>query len=80
MGGTFETGDPKRPDEDPKLSTVALKWIVDGAFDAGLLLKGGAYPNHVTLGPAHALGTVHRMGAVWVDKEWLVPQPGTREA
>ncbi|MFC9294509.1 DUF2235 domain-containing protein [Streptomyces sp. NPDC057011] len=57
VGGTFE--------DDPKLPAVTLKWIVDGALDSGLLLKDGAYADHLTLGPAHALGTVHRMGAVW---------------
>ncbi|MCX4672306.1 DUF2235 domain-containing protein [Streptomyces sp. NBC_01381] len=65
VGGTFEGDAPKQPEDDPKLSTVALKWIVDGALDSGLLLKDRAYAKHVTLGPAHALGTVHRMGAVW---------------
>ncbi|MFF5284444.1 DUF2235 domain-containing protein [Streptomyces sp. NPDC013171] len=57
VGGTF--------DDDPKLPTVTLKWIVDGALDADLLLKDGAYLKHLALGPGHALGTVHRMGRVW---------------
>ena len=35
VGGTF--------DEDPGLPTVALKWILDGAIPAGLILKRGAY-------------------------------------
>lgn len=57
VGGTF--------DDDPKLPTVALKWIVDGALDADLLLRKNAYGKHLTLDAGHALGTVHRMGAVW---------------
>ncbi|MGW0821311.1 DUF2235 domain-containing protein [Streptomyces sp. NPDC002845] len=57
VGGTF--------DDDPRLSTIALKWVVDGALDAGLLLKPRAYAREVTLAPEHALGTVHRMGRVW---------------
>ncbi|MFE6071401.1 DUF2235 domain-containing protein [Streptomyces sp. NPDC056525] len=57
VGGTF--------DDDPRLPTVALKWIVDGALDADLLLKRKAYGKHLTLDAGHALGTVHRMGAVW---------------
>lgn len=67
MGGTFENDEPKQPqtEDAAKLSTVTLKWIVDGALDSGLLLKDGAYAQHVTLSPAHAQGTVHRMGRVW---------------
>ena len=57
VGGTFE--------DDPRLPTVTLKWILDGALAAGLRLKSGAYARQVTLGPEHALGTVHRMGWVW---------------
>ncbi|MFB7236577.1 DUF2235 domain-containing protein [Streptomyces sp. NPDC056269] len=57
VGGTF--------DDDPRLPAVALKWIVDGALDAGLLLEEKAYGRHLTLDAGHALGTVHRMGAVW---------------
>ncbi|MFG2332678.1 DUF2235 domain-containing protein [Streptomyces sp. NPDC048604] len=57
VGGTF--------DDDPRLPAVALKWIVDGALESGLLLKPGAYVKHLTLAPDHALGKVHRMGRVW---------------
>ncbi|MFD9860172.1 T6SS phospholipase effector Tle1-like catalytic domain-containing protein [Streptomyces alboflavus] len=66
VGGTFEGDEPKQPGTEPaKLSTVTLKWVVDGALDSGLLLKDGAYAKHVTLSPAHAEGRVHRMGRVW---------------
>ncbi|MCX4987186.1 MULTISPECIES: DUF2235 domain-containing protein [unclassified Streptomyces] len=57
VGGTF--------DDDPRTATVALKWIVDGALDAGLLLKKGAYAREVTLVPDDALGRIHRMGRIW---------------
>jgi uncharacterized protein (DUF2235 family) len=57
VGGTF--------DDDPRTATVALKWIVDGALDAGVLLKEGAYAREVTLVPEDALGRIHRMGRVW---------------
>lgn len=57
VGGTFE--------DDPKLPTVTLKWMVDGALDADLLIKDRTYAKHLTLEPDHALGTVHRMGRVW---------------
>jgi hypothetical protein len=39
--------------------------MVDGALDAGLLLKPKAYRNACTLGLDNAHGKVHRMGAVW---------------
>ncbi|MDQ1485071.1 MAG: hypothetical protein QOJ62_764 [Actinomycetota bacterium] len=57
VGGTFE--------DDPRLSHIALKWIVDGALDAGILLKKNAYQRSCTLLPDNAVGTVHRMGLVW---------------
>ncbi|MFI1938726.1 DUF2235 domain-containing protein [Streptomyces purpureus] len=57
VGGTF--------DDDPQLPTIALKWVVDGALDAGLLLKDAAYETALAVDAGHALGTVHRMGHVW---------------
>jgi hypothetical protein len=60
VGGTFE--------DDPRLATVALKWVVDGALapdGKGLLLKPGAYRHAVTVDLEYALGRVHRMGWVW---------------
>lgn len=63
VGGTF--------DGDPRLPTIALKrivdgafWIVDGAFAEGLLLKTRASAREVTLVPEDALGKVHRIG--WI--------------
>ena len=57
VGGTFE--------DDPRLATIALAWMVDGARDAGLRLTAGAYEGLCALAPDHALGAVHRMGWVW---------------
>ncbi|WP_330309055.1 MULTISPECIES: DUF2235 domain-containing protein [unclassified Streptomyces] len=57
VGGTFE--------DDPRLPTITLKWIVDAALDEHLLLKPGAYAREVTLVPEDALGKVHRMGWIW---------------
>jgi uncharacterized protein (DUF2235 family) len=57
VGGTF--------DDDPRLPTITLKWIVDGALEEGLLLKSGAYAREVTLVPEDALGKVHGMGWIW---------------
>jgi uncharacterized protein (DUF2235 family) len=57
VGGTF--------DDDPRLPQISLKWIADGALDAGLLLKPKAYQESCALTADNALGTVHRMGSVW---------------
>jgi uncharacterized protein (DUF2235 family) len=57
VGGTFE--------DDPRLPQITLKWMVDGALDAGLMLRTGAYRRSCAVGADHALGTVHRMGRVW---------------
>ncbi|MET8027228.1 DUF2235 domain-containing protein [Streptomyces avermitilis] len=57
VGGTF--------DDDPRLPTVSLKWVVDGALAAGLRVQAGAYAREVSLEPGHALGEVHRMGRIW---------------
>ncbi|MEW2399376.1 DUF2235 domain-containing protein [Streptomyces sp. NPDC046862] len=57
VGGTFE--------DDPRLATIALKWVVDGALDADLLLKPGAYAHELGLAPEYAFGRKHRPGGVW---------------
>ena len=58
VGGTF--------DDDPRLSTVALRWMVDGAVQEGLLVNQARY---ATLASAvtreSAAGEVHRMGRIW---------------
>ncbi|MGV0743427.1 DUF2235 domain-containing protein [Mycolicibacterium sp. XJ870] len=56
VGGTF--------DDDPTLPTIALKWMLDGAIPAGLILKRGAYKR--AFDDLKADGRVHRMGWIWV--------------
>lgn len=58
VGGTFV--------DDARLSRVTLKWMVDGALDAGLLLRPGAYDQQCAVTEADASGTVHRMGIAWL--------------
>jgi uncharacterized protein (DUF2235 family) len=57
VGGTF--------DDDPRLSTIALRWVSAGAVDAGLILKDGAFRKACPVTVDDALGTVHRMGWIW---------------
>ncbi|QVI19325.1 DUF2235 domain-containing protein [Nocardia tengchongensis] len=57
VGGTFE--------DDPRLAEIALKWITDGAIEAGILLKAHSYQDICTLSVEHANGRVHRMGWIW---------------
>jgi hypothetical protein len=47
------------------LPRITLKWMVDGALDAGLILKQDAYRKSCTLVADNALGKVHRMGRIW---------------
>ena len=58
VGGTFD-------DKGPRLSTIALKWVVQGAVASGLRVKDSAYDAACTVGPEHAVGAVHRMGRIW---------------
>jgi uncharacterized protein (DUF2235 family) len=66
VGGTF--------DDNHSLADIALKWMVDEAVAAGLLVDPGAYHRvlDAKLGeelPAdHALGTIHANGLLW----WLI--------
>lgn len=58
VGGTFE--------DDPRLCKITLKWMLEGAVGAELLVKQGPYhamSRAVT--PDNALGEVHRMGKIW---------------
>jgi uncharacterized protein (DUF2235 family) len=57
VGGTF--------DDDPRLPQITLKWMVDGALDAGLILKKDAYRKSCCVAADNALGKVHRMGKIW---------------
>jgi uncharacterized protein (DUF2235 family) len=57
VGGTFV--------DDAKLADISLKWMVEGAMDAGVRLRFRAYQRRCALTPEHAVGPVHRMGWVW---------------
>ncbi|APB01266.1 DUF2235 domain-containing protein [Nocardia seriolae] len=57
VGGTFV--------DDPKLARIALKWMADGALDAGVLLRADAYRKNCALATADASGRVHDMGWIW---------------
>ncbi len=58
VGGTY-------PD-DPRLSTIALKWMLEGAVESGLLVDeravGKAFAQLTT---ADAAATAHRNGWAW---------------
>jgi uncharacterized protein (DUF2235 family) len=57
VGGTF--------DDDPRLPAISLKWVLDGAVEAGLVVKPKAYRDACALAAEHAQGTVHQMGRIW---------------
>lgn len=58
VGGTF--------DDDPRLPRITLKWVVEGAREAGIVLQPGAYEAACAVDAADAVeGTVHRMGRIW---------------
>ena len=57
--------------DDHRLSDIALKWMVDEAAAAGMLVDPKAYLEHLTVPPAqelpaeHAGGTLHRNPVGW---------------
>jgi uncharacterized protein (DUF2235 family) len=57
VGGTF--------DDDPALSTIALKWIVEQAVAEGMLVRSRKYAAECTVTPEFAEGLVHRMSWAW---------------
>lgn len=59
VGGTF--------DDDPRLPQITLKWIVEGARDAGVLLTPGSYTKACAVTSTNATeGKVHAMGRIWL--------------
>ena len=58
VGGTFD-------DQGPMLSTIALKWVVEGAVEEGLLVKRSAYDRACSVTRQHADAAVHQMGRIW---------------
>ncbi|MCW2604058.1 MAG: hypothetical protein JWN61_2193 [Pseudonocardiales bacterium] len=58
VGGTF--------DDDPRLPQISLKWMVEGARDAGIVLRAGAYEKACAVTAANAVeGKIHTMGRIW---------------
>ena len=52
-------------EDDPRLSGVALRWMVGAAAEAGLVLKAGALDRDCPAGPDDAHGPVHRLSPAW---------------
>lgn len=52
-------------DDHPELGKISMRWMLDGAIDAGLLVRRRAYSNRYTLSQADAHGQIHRNGLVW---------------
>jgi uncharacterized protein (DUF2235 family) len=69
VGGTFE--------DDPRLSNVALKWIVEGAIEEGMLVRPGPYAKACTVTELNADGTVHLNSWIWkifIDRTRPIPR------
>lgn len=57
IGGSFPDG--------PELGNITLRWMVDGASRAGLLVRTKMLATRYTINDHDALGSIHRMGKVW---------------
>lgn len=57
VGGTFV--------DDSRLSTIALKWVVEGAIDHGLLVDPRRYEKACTIELPFAAGAAHSNSWVW---------------
>jgi uncharacterized protein (DUF2235 family) len=57
VGGTF--------DDDPRLSTIALRWMAEGARDAGILFDADLFAKECAVTADFATGTVHSMDRIW---------------
>jgi uncharacterized protein (DUF2235 family) len=57
IGGSFPDG--------PELGKITLRWMVDGATRAGLLVRPKMLAARYTINDDDALGVIHRMGKVW---------------
>lgn len=51
--------------DDPELGRVSLRWMVEGAATAGLLVREQRLRHRCTLTESDAYGTAHRMGGLW---------------
>ena len=70
LGGTFE--------DDPKLSAITLKWIVEGALDLGLVLKPNAYPLEIVAATPSGRYTVSSW--IWSLLTYLAPPTPEKSA
>lgn len=58
IGGTFR--------DDQKLSSIALKWIVEGAVAQGMIVKPRKYAIECKVTPDFAEGRLHKNAWLWV--------------
>ncbi|WP_427135262.1 T6SS phospholipase effector Tle1-like catalytic domain-containing protein [Pseudarthrobacter sp. S9] len=73
VGGTFldkpSAGQVTRPGSKtpaPRLSTIALKWIIEGGIAEGLLVRSRAVGAACAVTAADATAQLHRRGWAWV--------------
>jgi hypothetical protein len=52
-------------DDHPELGKISMRWMLDGAIDAGLLVRRQAYRNRYTLSEVGAQGQIHHNGLLW---------------
>jgi hypothetical protein len=68
VGGTF-------PD-DSRLSTVSLKWIVEGAVEEGMLVEPAAYMKSCTVNADNINGIIHKnpwIYKIFIDRTRPIP-------
>jgi len=73
VGGTFvdsipagEATHPGKMPSTPRLSTIALKWIIEGGMAEGLLVTPRGIRQACTVTGADAIAELHHRGWAWV--------------
>ncbi len=76
VGGTFvdpvlpgagaTDAQPGRRLPDARLSTITLKWMLEGAVREGVMVRPRAAAAACTVGEADASATIHRRGWAWI--------------
>lgn len=51
--------------DDDRLSDIALKWVIEGAAEHGLLLNIEKYQRYCSVEPTYAMGRIHRVSWLW---------------
>lgn len=51
--------------DDDRLSDIALKWVIEGAAEHGLLLNTDKYQRYCSVEPTYAMGKIHRVNWLW---------------